>query len=63
MAKFFGILKTFNRGDLIKIELKKEIEDFFDYKWIKEKNHALQDPEYDNLVMQLPDEIKDEIYT
>lgn len=43
LARFFGVLTTFNRGDLIKIELKREIEKFFDYKWIKEKNHALQD--------------------
>ena len=41
LAIFFGVQTTFNRGDIIKVELKKEIEKFFDYKWIKEKNHAL----------------------
>jgi len=34
LAKFFGVLTTFNRGELIKVELKREIEKFFDYKWI-----------------------------
>ena len=63
LAIFFGVLTTFNRGEIIKVELKREIEKFFDYKWIKEKNHALQHDDYQNIVMQLPEEIVDEIYT
>lgn len=41
LAKFFGVLTTFNRGEIIKVELKREIEKFFDYKWEKEMNYAL----------------------
>ena len=63
LAIFFGVLTTFNRGDIIKVELKREIEKFFDYKWIKEKNHALQHDDYENIVMQLPEDILDNIYT
>ena len=43
LAKFFGILKTFNRGDQIDIKIKRKIEHFFDYKWVYEKNNNLLD--------------------
>ena len=43
LAKFFGVLKTFNRGDPIDIDLKRKIEHFFDHKWISEKNNNLLD--------------------
>jgi hypothetical protein len=38
LAKFFGLLKGFNRKDDIKKELKEEIEDYFEYRWMNDRN-------------------------
>ena len=36
LAKFFGILKKFNRNKNVKLDLKREIENFLEYKWDKD---------------------------
>ena len=38
LSKFFGLIKRFNGSRSISIDLKKEIEAYFDYRWINDKN-------------------------
>ena len=47
LAKFFGILKAFNRGQFMKQEQKDKIEQYFDYRWMYHKNHFLNSDEYE----------------
>ena len=41
LSKFFEIMKKYNKSICIKIELKKDIEEFFAYKWCHDKNLAI----------------------
>ena len=41
LTKFFEIMKRFNNYRPINIEVKKEIEQFFNYKWSNDKNLAI----------------------
>ena len=43
LGKFFGTLKKFNNQTPFNLELKREIESFFDYKWTTDKNMAFKD--------------------
>ena len=38
LSKFFGLLTKFNAGKPINIELSSRIEQYFEYKWTKDKN-------------------------
>lgn len=38
LTKFFGVLEKFNRNKVINLELKREIEKFFEFKWEHDKN-------------------------
>jgi hypothetical protein len=64
LAKFFGILKAFNRGQFIKQDLKVKIEKYFDYRWLNHKNYFLNtnEKEYEQFFGQLPDDVKDDLY-
>ena len=44
------------------MEMKRNIEKFFDHKWVYEKNNNLLNEEYQNIVEQLPDEVINYIY-
>jgi len=41
LSKFFGLIKQFNKGQDIKIALKEQIENFFDYRWSHDKNQCI----------------------
>jgi len=43
LTKFFGMLKHFNNEVDINLNLKKKIEEHFDYKWKNDKNQAYDD--------------------
>jgi hypothetical protein len=45
LSKFFGLITQFNNDTPIKIELKEQIERYFDYKWKNDKNQALDEEE------------------
>jgi hypothetical protein len=62
LAKFFGILKAFNRGEFINVELKDKIEKYFDYRWVNHMNYFLTNDEFETFFGQLPDEVIDAIY-
>ena len=38
LARFFGVMKNFNYNIDIKIELKREIESYFEHRWICNRN-------------------------
>lgn len=40
LAKFFGVMSHFNGGKPVELTLKRQIEDYFDYKWKFDKNIA-----------------------
>ena len=58
LMKFFGTLKKFNNHLHIKLELKKRIENHFDYQWKMDKNMAFRDQQDVNIFIQLPEEVK-----
>ena len=41
LAKFFGVLESFNYQDPIKFEIKRRIELYFEYRWSNDKNIAI----------------------
>jgi hypothetical protein len=42
LSKFFGLLHNFNQGNSIRHDLKREMEEHFDYKWNNDMNIAIQ---------------------
>jgi hypothetical protein len=50
LSKFFGLIKRFNGSRSISIDLKKEIESYFDYRWINDKNQAISTKEEKELL-------------
>ena len=62
LNKFFGVIKKFNMNIELDIEIKQRIEQFFDFKWINDKNFAFQMDEYQNVVEQMPDNLIEDIY-
>ena len=57
LNKFFGVLERFNGEKPIKLELKRQIEHHFNYKWENDKNAAIVDDEDLELFDQIPDEV------
>ena len=41
LTKFFGVLESFNYQMSININIKRNIEQYFDYRWMKDKNAAI----------------------
>lgn len=62
LSKFFGLLRRFNDNVPIKIQLKEQIEKHFDYKWKKDKNQSVNDPEEEAMLDQLPEEVQNRIF-
>ena len=40
LARFFGVMKRYNNDIDIDLELKRRIEDYFDYRWANDKNQC-----------------------
>ena len=62
LEKFFGLLKQFNNGQIIHIDLKHRIERHFNHKWRFDRNQALDEPEELSILEQLPTHVIDKIY-
>ena len=43
LRMFLGVLKHFNNNEEIDIKLRKQIEEFFSYRWVNHKNLAFQE--------------------
>ena len=41
LARFFGLIKYFNKKEDLKEDLKSEIEEYFKYRWENDKNMTL----------------------
>lgn len=63
MSKWFGLIKRFNSSRSISIELKLKIEEYFDYRWINDKNQAVSCETDIKLLEQLPTDVKRKIYS
>jgi hypothetical protein len=63
LSRFFGLLKKFNKGQSIQIEMKNRIEEFFDHRWRNDKNQSISTDADRDMVEQLPIEIQRAIYT
>lgn len=57
LAKFFGMMKHYNKGESIHFELKKKIEEHFDYMWNNDKNQAMKTEEDIGQYDQLPEHV------
>ena len=51
LSVFLGTLERFNGEVKIELETVKKIEDYFQYRWIKNKNHAISTAEDYNLLL------------
>lgn len=56
LAKFFGVIERFNNNKPFNLELKRKIEEHFDYKWQNDKNAALTQKEDRDILMQIPEQ-------
>jgi len=54
LSKWFGLIKRFNSSRSISNDLKLKIEEYFDYRWINDKNQAVSTDEDQKLLDQLP---------
>ena len=57
LARFFGMMKHYNDGVSIDFELKKKIEEHFDYMWNNDKNQAMMTEEDISQYDQLPQHV------
>lgn len=58
LAKFFSLLKRFNRQEDIRLELKRQIEAYFDYRWANDRNQT-QNESGDRFMEELPEQVQD----
>lgn len=50
LSKWLGLIKRFNNGRPIPLEMKDRIEKYFDYRWINDKNQAVSTEEDQKLI-------------
>ena len=62
LTQFFGLLRHYNSNMPIKLSLKEEIEDFFDFKWANDRNQALTEDEDLAFYNKLPENVQTKIY-
>lgn len=63
LSKWFGLIKRFNSSRSISNDLKLKIEEYFDYRWINDKNQAVSTDEDQKLLDQLPTAVQRQIYS
>jgi len=51
LHKWFGLIKRFNNGRPVSIEMKERIEKYFDYRWLNDKNVSMRSKEDENLII------------
>lgn len=56
------MMKHYNEGESIHFELKKKIEDHFDYMWNNDKNQAMMTEEDIEQYEQLPEHVQNRLY-
>ena len=63
LSRFFGTLTSFNGMKPVDVEIKQEVETYFEYRWCRDKLMAFQQEDDMNMYNQLPDEVKLNIYS
>jgi hypothetical protein len=63
LARFFGLMTKFNKGKDFKVELKKKIEAYFAYRWQYDKLQALDGEDEQALLDQVPEHVKDFLFS
>ena len=63
LSRFFGTLTSFNGMKPVDVEIKQEVETYFEYRWCRDKLMAFEAEEDTNMFDQLPDEVKLNIYS
>ena len=58
LTLFLAAFKFFNNDEDIKLELKEEIEAYFDYRWTNNKNWAVETEQDLMMLSQLPENIQ-----
>lgn len=61
LAKFFGLLKRFNKGRPLPKEMLNSMEEYFDHYWARDLNYAMKSEEDIRFLSELPKEIKIEV--
>ena len=59
LATFFGVMAEFNSKELFNIQLKRDIEDYFAYRWDQDKYKCINPEGNENYLMQVPDNVHD----
>ena len=62
LSNFFGILRKFNRNELLDPKFERLLEKYFTYRWEKDKNDSLIKKNYMYIVEQIPTQVVDSIY-
>ena len=60
LSKFFGVLRRFNHNEDFDLEIKRQIERYFDHRWDKDKYQVLHPAKDDNFIEQCPDSVQDD---
>ena len=63
LSKFFGVLKRFNHNEDFNLEIKRQIERYFDYRWDKDKFQVLHPSKQENFIEQCPDSVQNDFHT
>ena len=63
LAGFIGLLKNFNKDEDISQSLKDDIEDYFEYRWMKNKNWSVESESDLQILAQLPEAIQGQVFT
>lgn len=63
LSKFFGVLKRFNHNEDFNLEIKRQIERYFDYRWDKDKFQVLHPTKQENFIEQCPDSVQNDFHT
>lgn len=58
LSKFFSLLARFNSGHPLKIEMKRKIEEYFEYYWQRDLNYAMKSESDQRFISELPKEIR-----
>lgn len=60
---FFSMFQRFNGGHPLKQKIIEDIREHFDYKWSKDRNQAIDEEEEIKILMQLPVDVQDQLYS
>jgi hypothetical protein len=50
LSKWLGLIKRFNNGRPLSIQMKDQIEKYFDYRWVNDKNQAVSNESDQQLI-------------